>query len=320
MKAYILILTDFGLRLPMRLAWYESFDITMIADGLRSAGYEPIITHYEDHDLYRLIFDLNIKYCLPATSYLKGYRHLVNSVLSVLDYMRVELIPALPNILAYENKTLMIALANALDLPIPHTFTVATAEQMRLARSKLGLPFVIKDPEGYGSQGVSLVDSHEAFEHTVRQYFRKRASGTEGVGSLVVQQFIPGMEGDWKVIVVGNTAAALYRKVRKDDFRASGSHIFEFRRPPKKVLNCAMQVCRNLIAPWVSCDIIETENKCFLVEYQCVHFGTTTTDKALFHFQLDDKGQWNEIKGPVDMEKNMVEAIVRCLNKEVQMN
>ena len=70
MRKYFLILTDFALRLPMRLVWYESFDVAAIASGLHRIGFEPVVTHYEDPELYRLVQDLKIQYCLPATSWM----------------------------------------------------------------------------------------------------------------------------------------------------------------------------------------------------------------------------------------------------------
>lgn len=318
MREYVLLLCDFGLRIPQRIIWYESFDVSVLAKGLRSAGYIPIVTHYEDPGLYRLISDLRIRYCLPATSWLRGYRHLVNGTLPVLAELGVTLIPSLVHVLAYEDKLLQVGMMKGLGLEAPLSFAVATVDELRRAASSLGFPLVIKSREGYGSANVSLVDSPGALETAVRGHFPERAVGTDGVGTLVVQEFLPGLPGDWKIIVVGNVAASLFRGVRPNDFRASGSGLFEFRRAPSIVLDFAYHVCRRLRAPWVSCDIVEYRNTCLLLEYQVVHFGTTTTDKAPFHLRRDEDGQWHESAGPVDMETEMAASLIRSLRQHAK--
>jgi len=315
MTEYFLILGDFALRVPQRIVWTESFDVAKIAEGLRRFGYTTVITHYEDPGLYRLIADLNIRYCLAATSWLRGYRALVNSTLPALERSGVILIPSLIHFLAYENKLLQAHLAKTLGLETPASFAVATVEGLRRAAWALGYPVVVKCAEGYGSAQVSRVDSASELEAVAECHFRERARGTGGVGSLVIQEFIPALPGDWKVIVVGDVAACLYRKVRPGDFRASGSGLFEFKRAPDAVLEFAYGVRRRLKVPWVSCDVAEWQEKCLLLEYQVVHFGTTTTDKPPFHLRRTC-GKWRECSGPVEMEEEMALAVGQYLGAE----
>jgi hypothetical protein len=67
-----------------------------------------------------------------------------------------------------------------------------------------------------------------------------------------------------------------------------------------------------LSAPWVSCDIAETEDGPTLIEFQVVHFGTTTIDKAPEHYVKSDAG-WEALPGPVPAERAMAEAILECI-------
>lgn len=50
------------------------------------------------------------------------------------------------------------------------------------------------------------------------------------VGYAMFQEFIPGNKYDTRIIVIGNRAIGIRRKVRKNDFRASGSGMIEYER------------------------------------------------------------------------------------------
>ena len=49
-------------------------------------------------------------------------------------------------------------------------------------------------------------------------------------GKIVVQEFIPGLKNDYKVLIFGSKYYVLYRRVREGDFRASGQGLLEYRR------------------------------------------------------------------------------------------
>jgi glutathione synthase/RimK-type ligase-like ATP-grasp enzyme len=196
----------------------------------------PIITHYEDPYIIDLITDLNIKYCYVSTSYYLNYRYLVNSMLPVLESAGIKIIPSLVHMLAYENKSLQVIYAKANMLPMPRAFAIATVESYRRAAKALGFPVVVKSPDGFGSTAVSLLTSDAELEQFAEE-FAEKAVGTQGLGRYIVQEFVPNLDGDWKVILVGNAGAVLFRGVRPGDFRASGSGLFEFREAPAGLLD-----------------------------------------------------------------------------------
>ncbi len=312
MKHRILLLTDYALRIPQRLRATESFNITDLATHLRSGGTDVVITHYEDPELFTMVSTLGVTHCLPATSFYLGYRHLVNSIVPVLECIGVRLIPSCVHLLAYENKTLQTALASALSLAMPETRAVATYEEFTRAAEVMGLPVVTKNPHGFASAGVRLITSQDELKQVGHEVFSERQVGTKGIGMLIVQKYLPQLKGDWKIIVLGNHAASLYRHVRPGDFRASGSGLFEFRRASDQVLDFAMSVKQKLSVPWVSCDIAETEDGPILIEFQVVHFGTTTIDKAPEHY-LKLAAGWKTVAGVVPAESAMADAILESI-------
>lgn len=307
----ILFICDYAYRLPQRLNWRQSFNLKNIFDQLREHDYFPILTHYEDENLIETIRDLGIKYCVTASSWKKGYRQLVENKLLALDDLGVKFVPTLKLMLSYENKSLQAELANVINLPMPESRSVSTFESFLKIKDTFGLPFVIKEVEGYASSGVQLVRNEEEEAAVAKRYFTGRGDYSQRIGLIVAQRYIPNLKGDWKVIVVDDTAAALFREVRANDFRASGSGLFKFLEPPPSLLDFAYEIKEQLGAPWVSLDIAQVEKGYMLLEFQATHFGTTTTDKAPFHFIHDQKGQWIKQDGPVDMETHMTKAIIK---------
>lgn len=164
-----------------------------------------------------------------------------------------------------------------------------------------------------------MITTRQELEKTKEKCFVGRMSETDGFGSFVVQKFVPNLEGDWKVIIVGDAVAVLYRRVRENDFRASGSGMFEFNDPKESLLNFALAIKKKLDTPWVSLDIAEKNNHFVLLEFQTTHFGTLTVDKAPFHF-LYNKGNWKREVGPVDMEFHLAEAIINFINRDTQVD
>ena len=234
------------------------------------------------------------------------YRQLVASVLPVLEHHGVTIIPPVVHLLGYENKVLMKQVVVSLDLSSPRSFSVATWEGFEEAADHLGYPFVIKEPEGFASSSVRLIRSELENESCRARYFTETDRGTRGLGTIVMEEFLPGLAGDWKVIVIGDVAASLWRGVRPNDFRASGSGVFEFRKAPDEILNFAHDVTRKLDIPWASLDIAEPIGPPQLLEYQAVHFGTTATDKTPAHFARSSDGRWVVRQGAVPMEREMV--------------
>jgi glutathione synthase/RimK-type ligase-like ATP-grasp enzyme len=224
--------------------------------------------------------------------------------------MGIILIPSLCHFLAFENKGLVTEMINLLTIPCPKSYFVSTIESLERAVSDLGYPFVAKKREGFASSGVQLISNIDELNSLITREFTLKGNGTEGVGEVIVQEFIEDLKGDWKVIVIGNVAATLWRRVRPDDFRASGSGLFEFIKAPDYVLEFAFCVRKMLSAPYVSLDIAETDDGCKVLEYQVVHFGTTTIDKAKEYYQRHENGWWEVINGGFDLEQTMVEAVL----------
>ena len=94
--------------------------------------------------------------------------------------------------------------------------------------------------------------------------------------SLIVQPFIPGLHGDYKVLIFGRKYYTLYRKNRENDFRASGSGFF-YDVPLEEhegLLNFARKITREIDFPIFGMDIAFDGKDYHLLEFQVIHLGT----------------------------------------------
>jgi hypothetical protein len=107
----------------------------------------------------------------------------------------------------------------------------------------------------------------------------------------------------------------LGRQTRKNDFRASGSGRFNFNVDvPDGILNFAEKIKTLLNVPVVSLDIAFNGIRFFLLEFQCLNFGTITLEKSSRYFLRVDK-IWKEIRDTSIMEKEFVRSIAAFLNQ-----
>ena len=77
---------------------------------------------------------------------------------------------------------------------------------------------------------------------------------------FIVQNFISGLDNDWKILIYGKYYYVMFRPNKKNDFRASGSghdnYIYGDKTPiPKGLLTFAKSVYEYLNVPNISLDV-----------------------------------------------------------------
>ena len=73
---------------------------------------------------------------------------------------------------------------------------------------------------------------------------------------FLVQEFIPGLQGDFKVLVYWDRYYVVSRNNRPGDFRASGSGLLTWPEdPPGGLLEYAQRVFNHFRVPMISLDI-----------------------------------------------------------------
>ena len=133
------------------------------------------------------------------------------------------------------------------------------------------------------------------------RYPQELASESHYTRRFVLQPMVESANHDWKVLVLGAKLYALRRAVRKNDFRASGSGMFEFANAPASLLDYAINITSKLDTPFLSLDIIEQDGSCNLLEFQATHFGPYTLINAPHHYELKG-GSWQTVEGKSVLE------------------
>src|SRR5215471_15629511 len=92
------------------------------------------------------------------------------------------------------NKVFLMELLGSNQVPMPQTFMLAENSDLARAMDELGLPLVVKIPDGSFSRGVHKVNSPEEFKRVVEELF-------EETDLLLAQKFLP-TDFDWRVGVL----------------------------------------------------------------------------------------------------------------------
>jgi glutathione synthase/RimK-type ligase-like ATP-grasp enzyme len=128
--------------------------------------------------------------------------------------------------------------------------------------------------------------------------------------SLVIQDFIEGLKGDYKVLIYGEKYYTMFRKNRSNDFRASGSG--EFFTVDDKELEGLFTFARKIVSeidfPIFGIDVGFDGKKYHLIEYQMLGMGTSALQRSQFWHEFHD-GKWVRYEGKSILEVELARAI-----------
>jgi glutathione synthase/RimK-type ligase-like ATP-grasp enzyme len=207
-----------------------------------------------------------------------------------------------------------------------------TLEEFLNKKNNFSFPVVIKKSAGSKSIGVFKADHIESLLKYAKKASRSRYLFKElwEIGrsikhrgyikeskyrnKFVVQNFIPDLKNDWKILIFGSKYYILHRSNRKCDFRASGSGFFAFQKEiPAGILEFAKRIFDQFDVPFISMDIGFDNQKFHVLELQFVYFGTTTLEKAPFYYK--EKGlKWDIVIQDSIFEDVYVESIVKYID------
>ena len=113
-------------------------------------------------------------------------------------------------------------------------------------------------------------DIHKISKYFLKPYIQKILKGTDGLSNysrqknyILFQKFMPHNEYDTRVAVLGGRAWAFKRFNRKNDFRASGSNMYDTRRDQldKGMIRIAFDISEKLGFQSMAYDFVYDENK-----------------------------------------------------------
>lgn len=311
----LLIITNYMNLIPQRIKDKEGIDIYLIKEFLEKKGIcVRTINYNELNSNLTIAKDYNFIYY--ASSQIDSYKSFILDHLMKFNLDLKVLIPGIEHFHAHENKVFQTIYLNSKNINYIKSRVISNYEEGQEYLKNSKYPLIVKTSRGYGSKGVRIIKNYFFGLFYLRKYLNNKYHNTKGLGKVIFQEFIPELEGDWKILVFGDKISGLYRKVRTNDFRASGSGKFEFKEIPKKILEFVSEIKNELNVPWASFDILEKDEKLYLGEYQIIHFGLTTALKCPFHYKKEKNKNYKIIKGPINIDFEIANEILKIINNE----
>ncbi len=132
---------------------------------------------------------------------------------------------------------------------------------------------------------------------------------------LIVQPFVDGLGGDFKVLFFGGKYFSMFRKNRENDFRASGSGNFlvvsddEF----PGLLNFARKITTQINFPIIGMDIGFDGKNYHLIEFQMIDMGTSALQRSEFWHEFRDN-RLIKFHGKSNLEEEFSRSILTFIS------
>ncbi len=338
MEKRILVITDYKDAYRQDISRSQGIDLVQFKQVLEQEGYAVSqITYNElvNHSSKKGYTDWYIVY---TSSENIEYKEYIKDIIYDLQ-KRNEIIPGYDLLMCHEDKLYQEIYKRNLGIQSLDCQMYATMKDLQKDIDNFHYPVVIKNCVGAGSISVFKADnkkelmkcskkimlSKDFFEYYLKAAYKKVLGklspyyfeDEKYFGRLVVQQYVPNLECDWKVLVFGEKYYALRRNVRKNDFRASGSGKFSFETPDDAILTFAEAVYEKMKVPFLSLDLcINDAKQVYLIEFQGIHFGPYTLIESPHYFV--HSGAWEKIEGKSVLAEEYAQAILQYIEKKLK--
>lgn len=323
MHSIIILIDDRGFFYSSTKERGGSLDVDVLKSELELFGYRVEIKNFYQISFCESYKNKIILYQSTEDPDLK-YKDYIEDILLGLQNRAAILVPDFHKFRAHHNKVYMEILRDCYDLdPYQDIFSkkYGTIEEFAKDIKNQTFPLVLKPGFGSRSKGICKVHTEqEAIKRakrisrtfTLTNIKRSLLSLFDGLGykrisnyrnKFIVQNYITGLAGDYKVLIYGDRYYVLKRENRNNDFRASGSGKFLFPdNPPKELLDFSKELFEKCNVPFASFDIAVKDNNIYLIEFQFVSFGQYALEKSSFYFKpIDNK--WKKVEEKSYLEK-----------------
>ncbi|WP_178991523.1 ATP-grasp domain-containing protein [Winogradskyella schleiferi] len=308
----IIFLTNYKNIIPQRSNEIEGLKLNIISDVLEAEGFRC-----EEMRINEFVLQLNEQesidgvYFFYTSSQYPIYKSYILDILLQIKLRGGILIPELRHFISHENKNFQELEKVRLGINSPYGVPFGTYEEGLEALSNTSYPVVIKKATGFRSRNVKLAnDTKEGKQilskllernlifnrdslYYLYRRFKNKKHYPKRFGKIIIQEFLPNLTHDWKILVFGNCCIGGKRFVKKNDFRASGSKLYSLEQdPPDSVLSFALRNKQILECPNISMDISENQGDIQLLEYQTMHFSLLAW-KSIHYFEFED-GSWKK--------------------------
>lgn len=332
---------DFGNKY-MSVPMYSGFDKSLICENFRKHGLETHFLYLSEVDLCD---NWENRLVLYTSTEDEGclYKEYTCDVLYALSLKGSVLIPDLPFAKAHHNKVFMEMLRDIVDIKEVkslHAQHYGSLEEFdkTFDHQRDNANWVIKTAAGASSLGVRLShDKTELYRYVkelsstptslklrLKEYGRQikykgYQRNSEHRNKIVIQNFIEGLENDWKVLVYKDKYYIVQRPNRKNDFRASGSGKSKYlfganAHVPNGIFDFAKRIYEGFNVPMISLDIALKDNQFHLIEMQFVTFGNSGHYYSKEYFYKDGE-KWATAPNTQSIEEIYVDSMVDYIRR-----
>lgn len=317
-------------------------NVERICDIFKQYSYSLEIIKYSDLDLNRSYQDYFVLY-QTAEDIGVFYKDYIEDIAYYLELQGAILLPRYTYLLAHHNKNFMELLRSRFKDSRYKTiksklYGVASDAIAEIER----FPVVLKSAEGSGSQFVFLAKNKIDFNqkvnklsgvflvndfHSLKEFiiYRTSLALLNKVQTIyrrypfyrkkfIVQTYIDGLQGDYKVLYFCGKYYTMYRKNRENDFRASGSgmlyplHENEMPEGLLGVLDFARGFTFEVDFPIIGMDVGFDGKNYHLFEFQCMHMGTSAIQGSDCWHEYRN-GKWIKLSGKSNLEEEFCRSI-----------
>jgi glutathione synthase/RimK-type ligase-like ATP-grasp enzyme len=336
------ILIDYKNRFQYKcgsIPYRSGMDKLMLQKYFKEKGYTVKFFHFSEINFNTMNFKEQIVLYTSSEDIGYHYKSYIEDIILGLQLQGAILIPDYKYLRANNNKVFMEILRKIIGNPeldslkSSHIGVISDLKKsLFFQNDEFG--YVIKTAEGAMSRGVSLAKNYKELirkskkvSKTKNLYtdlrdiarkilFRNYKMESKYRQKFIIQEFIPNLQNDWKVLVYWDKAYILKRYTRKNDFRSSGSGNFFFEIDfPEGILDFALKIQKIMKLPCISLDICFDNKNFHVVEFQAIYFGTTTLVKSPFYYERQEN-RWVLIE-----KKSILEEVyVSCIDSYIKHN
>lgn len=272
------------------------------------------------------------------------YKTYMEDVIYALELNGSKVIPGHKYIKAHNNKVFMEflrKLSNQKEINNLNSRHFGCYEEFVEDSSEIGYPAVIKGAEDAQSRKVRLgkddtsakkfikeISRTPSFLKEIKEKIREKKypgykKESKYRNKFIVQEFLPTLRNDWKILIFGDKLYILRRGVPEGDFRASGSHYqYGFgsqSTPPDGIFDYAYTLYEDFNVPYISIDVVFDGEKFYAIEFQFVSFGSSTHLYSDCYYKKIGK-LWEPVFEKLDLEYLYANAISQHIHRNYPLS
>ncbi len=327
---------------------WVSINVSEMVKKLNKAGYD--VEKYAYHELINDPDKVGNSIIFYTFNQKPNRRNYISDLIHYYSTSNNILVPSYELLKCHENKGYQELYKRKLNLKSLNAYYLSSYKEIPLYDIKY--PVVLKSVDGSNGKGVFLAKDEKDLFNKVqnlektrfiryvdlfrRKYFRGNKKFKEYPNysnkedyeqyrdyiikeeNFVLQEFIPNLSFDYRVLVIYDKYFVTKRETRKNDFRASGAKKFRFNfEVENELLNYAKEVYSKFDTPFLSIDIVHSNGNYYLLEFQALHFGINVFVKSKGYF-VNQKNEWKFVENQNIMEEEMVYGLTNYIENNIK--